>query len=141
VCMDIPQTHQRSLTDLHISLIKQEKRAENGIMGNEKLCADGGGRLDYIHGSNSGIVSLNPTRGVDVVLPLCVLALLCVGRGLTMGRSPIQGALQNLYIRLRNPENERSWTTVVCRATQKEEEQEYEGYKRKGTLCFMTDTI
>jgi len=46
-------------------------------------------------GSNTGIVGLNPDRGMDVyprrVFLCCAV---CVGRGLAMGRFPVQGVLQ-----------------------------------------------
>jgi hypothetical protein len=44
--------------------------------------------------SNSGVISSNPTRGMDVcVRLLCVCVVLCVGSGLAMGWSPVQEIL------------------------------------------------
>jgi hypothetical protein len=43
--------------------------------------------------SNTGIVGSNPTRGMDVCPRFCVFVLSFVGRGLTSGRSPVQGVL------------------------------------------------
>jgi hypothetical protein len=52
--------------------------------------------------SNTGIVGSNATRGMDICVSLfCVCAVLCVGRGLATGWSPVQGALPTVY-RLRN---------------------------------------
>jgi hypothetical protein len=43
---------------------------------------------------NTGTVASNPTRGMDVCMPLfCVCAVLCVGSGLVTGWSPVQGVL------------------------------------------------
>jgi hypothetical protein len=48
--------------------------------------------------SNTGIVCLNPTRGMDVCVRLfCVCVVLCVGRGLATGLSPVQGVLPAVY--------------------------------------------
>jgi hypothetical protein len=44
--------------------------------------------------SNTGILSSNPTPGMDVCVRLiCVRAALCAGSGLATGWSPLQGAL------------------------------------------------
>jgi hypothetical protein len=45
--------------------------------------------------SNTGIMGLNPTQGMDVCPHFSVLCCpdLCVGRGLASGQSPIQGVL------------------------------------------------
>jgi hypothetical protein len=52
--------------------------------------------------SNTGIMGSNPTRGIEVCLPLlCVCVVLCVDSGLTTGWSPVQGVLPIVY-RLRN---------------------------------------
>jgi hypothetical protein len=48
--------------------------------------------------SNAGIVASNPTQSMDVCVPLfCVCVVLCVGRGLSMGWSPVQGVLPAVY--------------------------------------------
>jgi hypothetical protein len=53
-------------------------------------------------GLNTGVLGSNPTRGMDVYVRLsCVCVILCVGRGLAMGWSPVQGVLQAVY-RLKN---------------------------------------
>jgi hypothetical protein len=41
--------------------------------------------------SNAGIVGANPTQGMDVSVRLFYVYVLCVGRGLAMGLSPVQG--------------------------------------------------
>jgi hypothetical protein len=52
--------------------------------------------------SNTGIVGLNPTRGMDVYVRFfCVCVVLCVGSGLATGWSLVQGVLPSVY-RLRN---------------------------------------
>jgi hypothetical protein len=52
--------------------------------------------------SNTGIVSSNPTQGINVCVRLfCICFVLCVGSGLAMGWSPVQGVLPAVY-RLRN---------------------------------------
>jgi hypothetical protein len=52
--------------------------------------------------SNAGVVSSNPTRGMDVCVRLfCVYVVLCVNRRLVTGWSPFQGVLPTVY-RLRN---------------------------------------
>jgi hypothetical protein len=43
--------------------------------------------------SNTGFMGQNPTRGMDV----CMSVLSCAGRGLAMGRSPVQVVLLTLY--------------------------------------------
>jgi hypothetical protein len=44
--------------------------------------------------SNTGIMSSHPTWGMDVCVRLsCVCAVLCAGRGLATGWSPVQGVL------------------------------------------------
>jgi hypothetical protein len=49
--------------------------------------------------SNAGIVGSNPTRGIDVCVRLfCVCVVLCVGSGLAMGWSPVQGVLPTVYM-------------------------------------------
>jgi hypothetical protein len=54
--------------------------------------------------SNAGIVFSNLTQGMDVCVRLfCVCVILCVGRGLGMGRSPVQGVLPTVY-RIKNLE-------------------------------------
>jgi hypothetical protein len=48
--------------------------------------------------SNTGIVGSNPTQGMDVCLRLfCLYVVLCVGKGLARGWSPIQGVLPTVY--------------------------------------------
>jgi hypothetical protein len=48
--------------------------------------------------SNTGIVGSNPTWGMDVCVHLfCVFVLSCVGSGLAMGWSLIQGVLPTVY--------------------------------------------
>jgi hypothetical protein len=48
--------------------------------------------------SNAGIVSSNPTPGMDVcILLFCVCVVLCVGRGLATGWSRVQGVLPTGY--------------------------------------------
>jgi hypothetical protein len=48
--------------------------------------------------SNSGIVSSDPTQGMDVCLSLfCVCVVLCVGRGLATDWSPTQWVLPTVY--------------------------------------------
>jgi hypothetical protein len=44
---------------------------------------------------NTGIMGSNPTQGMDVSVFFCVM-LSCVGSGLAMGWSPIQGVLPNV---------------------------------------------
>jgi hypothetical protein len=50
--------------------------------------------------SNAGIVGSNPTQGMDVCLRLFyVYVVLCLGRGLATGWSPVQGVkIQNIFI-------------------------------------------
>jgi hypothetical protein len=49
--------------------------------------------------SNGGIVASNPAQGMDVYVRLsCVCVVLCVGSGLAMGWSPVQGVLPTLYM-------------------------------------------
>jgi hypothetical protein len=48
--------------------------------------------------SNTGIVGSNLTSGMDVYVRLfCVCVVLCIGRGLTTGCSPVQGVLLTVY--------------------------------------------
>jgi hypothetical protein len=48
--------------------------------------------------SNSGIVGLNPTQGMDAFVRLfCVCVILCVSNGLATGWSPAQGVLATVY--------------------------------------------
>jgi hypothetical protein len=48
--------------------------------------------------SNAGIVGSNPTQGMDVCVSLfCVYVVLCAGRGLAMGWSPVQRVLPTVY--------------------------------------------
>jgi hypothetical protein len=48
--------------------------------------------------SNTGIIGSNPTRGMDVWLPLLhVFVFLFIGRGLATGWSAIQGILPSVY--------------------------------------------
>jgi hypothetical protein len=48
--------------------------------------------------SNAGIVSSNPTQGMDVCVRLfCVCADLCAATGLATGWSPVQGVLPTVY--------------------------------------------
>jgi hypothetical protein len=42
---------------------------------------------------NTGIMGLNPTQGMDICLRYSVFVLSCVGSGLAMGWSPVQGVL------------------------------------------------
>jgi hypothetical protein len=52
--------------------------------------------------SNAGIVSSNPTRGMDVCVPsFCACVVLCVDSGLATSRSPVQEVLSNVY-RIKN---------------------------------------
>jgi hypothetical protein len=47
---------------------------------------------------NTGVVGSNPARGMYVCVRLfCVCIVLCIGRGLPMGWSPVQGVLPNVY--------------------------------------------
>jgi hypothetical protein len=48
--------------------------------------------------SNAGIVSLNPTQGMDVYVRLfCVYVAPCVSSGLATGWSPVQEVLPTVY--------------------------------------------
>jgi hypothetical protein len=47
--------------------------------------------------SNTGIVSTNPTQGMDVCVLFFCVYILCVGSGLATGWSPIQGVLPTVY--------------------------------------------
>jgi hypothetical protein len=48
--------------------------------------------------SNTGIVSSNPTGGMNIYICISfVLVLSCVGSGLATGWSPVQGDLQTVY--------------------------------------------
>jgi hypothetical protein len=49
--------------------------------------------------SNAEIVGSNPTQGMDVciVCDYSVCVVLCVGRGLARGWSPVEGVLQTVY--------------------------------------------
>jgi hypothetical protein len=48
--------------------------------------------------SNTGFVGLNPTRDMDVCVRLfSVYVVLCIGRGLATGSSPVQGVIPTLY--------------------------------------------
>jgi hypothetical protein len=48
--------------------------------------------------SNAGIAGSNPTQGMSVCVRLfCVCVVLCVGRGLATGWSPVQGVLPTVY--------------------------------------------
>jgi hypothetical protein len=48
--------------------------------------------------SNAEIVGSNPTRSMDVCVRLfCVCVVLCVGRGLGTGWSPVQGVVPTVY--------------------------------------------
>jgi hypothetical protein len=48
--------------------------------------------------SNAGFVGSNPTRGMDVCMYLfCVCVVLCVGRDIATGWSPVQGVLPTVY--------------------------------------------
>jgi hypothetical protein len=48
--------------------------------------------------SNAGIVGSNPTQGMDVCVRIfCVCVVLCAGRGLVTGWSPVQGVLPTVY--------------------------------------------
>jgi hypothetical protein len=48
--------------------------------------------------SNTGVVGLNPTRGMDICVRLfCFCAVLCVSRGLATDWSPVQGVLPTVY--------------------------------------------
>jgi hypothetical protein len=48
--------------------------------------------------SNTGILGSNPTRGMNVCVRLFyVCVVLCVGSGLAMGWSPVQGVLPTVY--------------------------------------------
>jgi hypothetical protein len=59
--------------------------------------ADDSGRAVFGR-SNDGVTDLNPTWGMDVCVCLfCVCAVLCAGRGLATGWSPIQGVLPTVY--------------------------------------------
>jgi len=46
--------------------------------------------------SNTGIMGLNPTRGMDVCPHFSVFVLSCVGTGLVSGQSSVQGVLPNV---------------------------------------------
>jgi hypothetical protein len=47
--------------------------------------------------SNAGIVGSNPTQGLDVCVRLfCICVVLCVGSGLEMGWSSVQGVLPTI---------------------------------------------
>jgi hypothetical protein len=53
--------------------------------------------------SNTGVVCSNPTGGMDVCMPLfCVCVILCVGSGLVVGCSLVQGVLPTVY-RIKKP--------------------------------------
>jgi hypothetical protein len=48
--------------------------------------------------SNTGVMDSNPTKGMDVCVRLfCAYVVLCVGRGLATGWSPVQGVLPTVY--------------------------------------------
>jgi hypothetical protein len=48
--------------------------------------------------SNTGIMGSYPTRSMDVCVRLfCVCVVLCVGKGLATGWSPVQGFLPTVY--------------------------------------------
>jgi hypothetical protein len=48
--------------------------------------------------SNTGIMGSNPTQGMDAcVCVYSVCVVLCVGRGLATGSSPVQGVLPTVY--------------------------------------------
>jgi hypothetical protein len=48
--------------------------------------------------SNTRVVGSNPTRGVDVCVCLfCVCFVLCIGKGLATGSSPVRGDLPTVY--------------------------------------------
>jgi hypothetical protein len=57
--------------------------------------------------SNAGIVASIPTQGADVYVRLfCVCVVLCVGSGLVMGLSPVEGVLPSVY-RIKKLKNRR----------------------------------
>jgi hypothetical protein len=48
--------------------------------------------------SNNGFMGSNPTGGTDAYVYLfCVYVVLCVGRGLAMGWSPVEGVIPTAY--------------------------------------------
>jgi hypothetical protein len=48
--------------------------------------------------SNAVVVGSNPTQGIDVCVRLfCICVVLCVGRGLATGWSPVKGVLPTVY--------------------------------------------
>jgi hypothetical protein len=63
--------------------------------------------------SNTGIVGSNPTQGMDVCLVYSVFMLSCVGSGLAMGWSPVQGVLPT-GLGLRNWSETKRFTDVLC---------------------------
>jgi hypothetical protein len=65
-----------------------------------------------------GIVGSNPTQVIDVCIMcvlFCVCVVLCVGKGLATGWSPVQRVLQTMYSLT---ELSPSWEAANCAATQ-----------------------
>jgi hypothetical protein len=64
--------------------------------------------------SNTGVVGSNPTQGMDVCVRLfCVYVVLCIGRGLATGLSPVEGDLPFVY-RMKKLQSDQG-TTKGCR--------------------------
>jgi hypothetical protein len=72
--------------------------------------------------SNTGIVGLNPTRGINVCVRLfCVCVVLYVGSGLATDCSPVQGVLPNVY-RIKKRKSRPRSKKKGCRPIERERE-------------------
>jgi hypothetical protein len=71
-------------------------------------------------GSNSGIVGSDPTQAWMSVCVYSVFVLVCVGSGLAMGWSPIQGVLPTVF-GLRNWSETKRLTDVLCSKWEQQE--------------------
>jgi hypothetical protein len=85
--------------------------------------------------SNARIVGSNLLRGMNVCVRLfCVCAVLCPGRGLASGWSPVQG-VNRLYMGLRNWKSDQG-SIKDCRITD-----EWNKLDRMGMCCCYLDEI
>jgi hypothetical protein len=81
------------------SLCSVPQQERNHLVVNEPITVTARSKASTVFArSNTGIVDSNTTRGMDVCVRLFrVCVVLCIGRGLATGLSPVQGVLPTAY--------------------------------------------
>jgi hypothetical protein len=78
---------------------------------------------------NAGIVDSNPTEGMDICL---CLFYVCIGSGLAVGLSPVQGVLPTVSGYETEVKQSVSWMPYATKREQQEEREREENWKGCG---------